>query len=156
MAGVEGAHRRRHCLYARRSRSTATTPDLVERQFTALEPNKLWVADITYPRSWEGLLYRAVVIEACSRKVVGWAMADHLRTELVSNALGMANFIRKLDPGLIHHSARGSQYMAYEFGRTLRTAGILASMGRVGLAFDNAMAETFFATLKTELVYRYS
>lgn len=156
LSGIEGAHRRRRGKYGKRSASTATAPDLVERQFTASAPNKLWVADITYLRTWEGFLYLAVVIDACSRKVVGWAMADHLRTELVLDAVGMAIFTRKPDPGLIHHTDRGSQYTAYEFGRTLRTSGILASMGRVGSAFDNAMAETFFATLKTELVYRRS
>ena len=156
LAGIEGAHRRRRGKYGKRFVSTATAPDLVERQFTASEPNKLWVADITYLRTWEGFLYLAVVIDACSRKVVGWAMADHLQTELVLDAVGMAIFTRKPEPGLIHHNDRGSQYTAYDFGRTLRTSGILASMGRVGSAFDNAMAETFFATLKTELVYRRS
>ncbi|PWF81270.1 IS3 family transposase [Kocuria rosea] len=119
-------------------------------------PNKQWVADITYLRTREGVLYLAVVIDACSRKVVGWAGADHLRTELVLDAVGMAIFTRKPDPGLIHHTDRGSQYTAYEFGRTLRTSGILASMDRVGSAFDNAMAETIFATLTTELVHRRS
>ena len=106
LSGIEGAHRRRRGKYGRRSLSTATAPDLVERQFTAEAPNKLWVADITYLRSWEGFLYLAVVIDACSRKVVGWAMADHLRTELVLAAVGMAVFTRKPDPGLIHHNDR--------------------------------------------------
>lgn len=109
VAGVEGAHRRHRGKYGRRSHSTATAPDLVERQFTASAPNKLCVADITYLRSWEGFLYLAVVIDACSRKVVGWAMADHLRTELVLDAVGMAIFNRKPDPGLIHHNDRGLQ-----------------------------------------------
>ncbi len=154
IGGIEGIHRRRRGKYGRRTASTATAADLVERNFTAPAPDQLWVADITYLRTWEGFLYLAVVIDACTRKVVGWAMADHLRTELVLDAVGMALFGRKPAPGLVHHSDRGSQYTSYEFGKTLRSSGLLASMGRVGSAFDNAMAESFFATLKAELVYR--
>jgi putative transposase len=104
LSGIVGAHRRRRGKYGNGSISTTTAPDLVERQFTASEPNKLWVADITYLRTWEGFLYLTVVIDACSRKGVGWAMADHLRTELVLDAVGMAIFARKPDPGLIHHT----------------------------------------------------
>lgn len=154
IGGIEGIHRRRRGKYGRRTASTATADDLVERNFTAPAPDQLWVADITYLRSWEGFLYLAVVVDACSRRVVGWAMADHLRTELVLDAVGMALFTRRPAPGLVHHSDRGSQYTSYEFGKTLRTSGLLASMGRVGSAYDNAMAESFFATLKAELVYR--
>jgi transposase InsO family protein len=154
LGGIEGIHRRRRGKYGRRTRSTATAADLVERNFTAAAPDQLWVADITYLRTWEGFLYLAVVVDACTRRIVGWAMADHLRTELVLDAVGMALFARKPAPGLVHHSDRGSQYTSYEFGKTLRTSGLLASMGRVGSAFDNAMAESFFATLKAELVYR--
>ncbi|MGY1673858.1 IS3 family transposase, partial [Geodermatophilus sp. SYSU D00710] len=154
LGGIEGIHRRRRGKYGRRTHSTATAADLVERNFAAAAPDRLWVADITYLRSWEGFLYLAVVVDACTRRVVGWAMADHLRTELVLDAVGMALFARKPAPGLVHHSDRGSQYTAYEFGKTLRSSGLLASMGRVGSAFDNAMAESFFATLKAELVYR--
>lgn len=156
LGAMEGAHRRRRGKYGRRGASTATAPDLVARRFTAPAPNRLWVADITYLRTWEGFLYLAVVVDAFSRRVVGWAMADHLRTELVLDAVGMAIFARKPAPGLIHHTDRGSQYTAYEFGKALRTSGLLASMGRVGSAFDNAMAESVFATLKTELVYSRS
>jgi len=154
IGGKEGIHRRRRGKYGRRTVSTATAADLVERRFTAPVPDQLWVADITYLRSWEGFLYLAVLVDACSRRVVGWAMADHLRTELVLDAVGMALFTRRPAPGLVHHSDRGSQYTSYEFGKTLRTSGLLASMGRVGSAYDNAMAESFFATLKAELVYR--
>jgi putative transposase len=154
MAGIEGIHRRRRGKYGRRAASTATAADLVERNFTAPGPDQLWVADITYLRTWEGFLYLAVLVDACSRRVVGWAMADHLRTELVLDAVGMALFTRRPAPGLVHHSDRGSQYTSYEFGKTLRTSGLLPSMGRVGSAYDNAMAESFFATLKAELVYR--
>lgn len=153
LGAMQGADRRRRGKYARRSASTATAPDLVNRDFTATAPNCLWVADITYLRTWEGFLYLAVVVDAFSRKVVGWAMADHLRTELVLDAVGMAIFTRKPEPGLVHHNDRGTQYTSYEFGRTLRSSGLLPSTGRVGSALDNAMAESVFATLKTELVY---
>jgi putative transposase len=156
LGAIEGAHRRRRGKYGRRTGSTATAPDLVQRQFLASAPDQLWVADITYLRSWEGFVYLAVVVDAFSRKVVGWAMADHLRTELVLDAVGMAIHVRRPAPGLVHHTDRGSQYTSYEFGKTLRNSGLLASMGRVGSAYDNAMAESVFATLKTELVYRQS
>ena len=154
LTGIEGAHRRRRGKYGKRAVATATAPDLVQRAFTATEPDRLWVADITYLRTWEGFLYLAVVVDAFSRRIVGWAMADHLRTELILDAVGMAIARRRPAPGTIHHSDRGTQYTSYEFGKSLRTSGLLASMGRVGSAFDNAMAETAFATLKTELVYR--
>ncbi|WP_136519908.1 IS3 family transposase [Cellulomonas telluris] len=156
VTGIEGAHRRRRGKYGRRAVSTATAPDLVARQFTAPEPNRLWVADITYLRTGEGFVYLALVVDAYSRRMVGWAMADHLRTELVLDAVGMAIFTRRPEPGLVHHTDRGSQYTSYEFGKALRSSGLLASMGRAGSAFDNAMAESVFATLKTELVYRRS
>jgi putative transposase len=154
VAGIEGAHRRRRGKRARASGCPA--PDRVGRQFTVVEPDRLWVADITYLRSWEGFLYLAVVMDACSRRVVGWAMATHLRRELVLDAVGMAIFTRKPAPGLVHHSDRGSQYTSYEFGKTLRTSGVLASMGAVGSAYDNAMVESFFASLKEELIYQRS
>jgi putative transposase len=109
IGGIEGVPRRRRGKYGRRTASTATAADLVERNFTAAAPDQLWVADITYLRTWEGFLYLAVVVDACSRRVVGWAMADHLRTELVLDAVGMGLFARKPAPGLVHHSDRGSQ-----------------------------------------------
>lgn len=157
LAGIEGAHRRRKGKGGRRRRpDVAPAPDLVDRNFTVDGPDQLWVADISYLRTWEGFLYLAVVIDAFSRKVVGWAMADHLRTELVLDAFGMALFTRKPAAGLVHHSDRGTQYTSFDFGRTLRASGVLASMGSVADAYDNAMAETFFATLKTELIYTRS
>jgi putative transposase len=156
IGAIEGVHRRRRGKYGKKTGSTATAPDLVNREFTATGPDQLWVADITYLRSWEGFVYLAVVVDAFSRKVVGWAMADHLRTELVLDAVGMAIHTRRPEPGLVHHTDRGSQYTSYEFGKTLRNSGLLAPMGRVGSAYDNAMAESVFATLKTELVYRQS
>jgi transposase InsO family protein len=154
--GIEGVHRRRRGKYGRRAVPTATAPDLVERNFTAAAPDQLWVADISYLRTWEGFVYLAVVVDAFSRKVVGWAMADHLRTELVLDAVGMAITARRPAAGTVHHTDRGTQYTSYEFGKALRASGLLASMGRVGSAFDNAMAESVFATLKTELIYRRS
>ena len=156
LGAIEGVHRRRRGKYGRRAVSTATAPDRVERNFTAAGPNELWVADISYLRSWEGFVYLAVVVDAFSRKVVGWAMADHLRTELVLDAVGMAITTRRPAVGTVHHTDRGSQYTSYEFGKALRASGLLASMGRVGSAFDNAMVESVFATLKTELIYRRS
>ena len=151
----------RGCLRGRRIKTTyrATTlqpaaPDLVRRNFTAGEPDKVWVADITYVRSREGFVYLAFILDVYSRKVVGWSMATHLRTELVVDALLMAVARRKPAPGLVHHSDRGAQYTSLSFGKRLEDEGLLPSMGRVGAAHDNALAESFVATLKTELLYR--
>ena len=130
--------------------------DLVERNFASEEPDQLWVADITYVRSKEGFVYLAFILDACSRKVVGWSMATHLRTEIVVDALQMAIARRKPSPGLVHHSDRGVQYTSLFFGKRLEDEGLLPSMGRVGSAYDNALAEAFVATLKTELLYRSS
>ena len=114
----------------------------------------LWVADITYLRTGEGWLYLAAVQDAYSRQIVGWSMATHMRASLVVDALNMALARRRPDPGLIHHSDQGSQYVSLAFGRAARDAGIAVSMGSRGDAYDNAVAETFFATLKKELVNR--
>jgi putative transposase len=130
-------------------------PDLVGRAFIAAAPNRLWLADITYVPTTEGFLYLSFVLDACSSRVVGWSIAEHLRTELVMDALEMAVFRRRPPSGLIHHSDRGSQYTALSFGKRLEEAGILPSMGRVGSALDNAMAESFVSTLKAELVSRH-
>ena len=130
--------------------------DLVERQFQPEEPNVLWVADITYLRSGEGWLYLAAVQDAYSRAIVGWSMATHMRASLVVDALKMALARRRPGPGLIHHSDQGSQYVSLAFGRAASEAGIAVSMGSRGDAYDNAVAETFFATLKKELVNRRS
>jgi putative transposase len=128
--------------------------DLVQRAFTATGPDQLWVADITYLPTWQGFLYLAVVVDAASRGVVGWAMANHLRTELVLDALDMALWNRRPAPGLIHHSDHGCQYTSLAFGRRCRAAGIAQSMGSVGDCYDNALAESFFATLECELIQR--
>jgi putative transposase len=150
----------RGSLRGRRMRTTyrialqQAAPDLLERNFAAGEPDRLWVADITYVRSKEGFLYLAFILDACSRRVVGWSMATHLKTELVVDALQMAIARRKPAPGLVHHSDRGVQYTSLSFGKRLEDEGLLPSMGRVGSAYDNALAESFLATLKTELLYR--
>ncbi len=112
------------------------------------------MADITYLRTWEGWLYLAAVQDAFSRMIVGWTMTEHMRTELVADALQMAVVRRRPEPGLIHHSDQGSQYVALGFGQQARDAGIAVSMGSKGDAFDNAVAESFFATIKKELVHR--
>jgi putative transposase len=128
-------------------------PDLVNRNFTADKPNLLWVADITYCPTWSGFLYLAVVLDAFSRRIVGWSMATTLHTQIVLDALDMALW-RRRPTGVIHHSDQGSQYTSLAFGKRCREAGVRPSMGSVGDAYDNAMAESFFATLECELLDR--
>ena len=142
-----------------RGRTTIRVPgvrvceDLVDRAFLAAAPNRLWVADITYLRTWEGWLYLVAVQDVFSRRIVGWSMADHMRTELVTDALQMALAQRRPEPGLIWHSDQGSQFVSLAFGQQARAAGIAQSMGSKGDCFDNAIAESFFATLKKELIH---
>ena len=154
-AGLIGCHRRRRRGLTRRDPLAAPAPDLVNRQFTATAPDRVWTADITYIPTWSGWLYLAIVLDVYSRRVVGWAMADHLRTELVLDALDMAIWNRRPNPGLVHHSDQGCQYTSLAFGRRLREAGLVASMGSVGDCFDNAVTESFFATLECELLHRH-
>jgi putative transposase len=127
----------------------------VNRNFTVQRPDQLWVADITYIGTWAGFLYLAVVVDAFSRRVVGWAMATHLRTELVVDALNMAIWRRRPD-NVIHHSDQGSQYTSIEFGKRCQKAGVSLSMGSSGDCYDNALCESFFATLECELLERSS
>ena len=134
----------------------AHNQDLVQRQFTATAPDQIWFGDITYIRTWEGWLYLAVLVDAYSRKVVGWAMADHLRTELASSALQMALTTRRPKPGLIHHTDRGVQYTSSAYRAVLDRHQVQPSVGKPGTCWDNAVAESFFATLKNELVYRHT
>jgi putative transposase len=156
-AGLEGAHRRRFRRTTERDPLRAPAADLVDRRFAAERANGLWVADITYVRTWAGWLYLAVVVDAHSRMVVGWSMREDLRSALVVDAIQMALWRRQVEPGrLVHHSDRGSQYTSFACGRTLREAGIAQSMGSRGDAYDNALAESFMATLKTELIDRRS
>jgi putative transposase len=151
-----GGRRRIRTTHRNTTERAPAAPDLVKRNFTPEASDRLWVADITYARSWEGWLYLAFVLDAFSRKVVGWSMANHLRTELVLDALNMAIHNRRPAPGLVHHSDRGSQYTSVEFGNHLKKAGLLPSMGSVADAYDNALAESFVSTLKRELLYRHS
>ena len=132
----------------------AEPPDLVRRDFNPTAPDELWMSDITYVRTWEGWLYLAVILDAFSRRVVGWALADHLRTELAIDALQMALASRRPGPGLIHHSDRGGQYLSAAYLGQLAAYGVRSSVGRPGTCFDNAAAESFFATLKSELLHR--
>lgn len=146
----------------RRGRTTIRVPgvrvanDLVKRDFSPPAPNRLWLADITYLRTWEGWLYLAVVVDCFSRRVVGWALEDHVRADLVVDALEQALQRRRPDRGLVHHSDQGSQYVSLAFGRRCRLAGIEQSMGGHGSAYDNAVCESFFKTLKSDLVDRRS
>ena len=129
-------------------------PDLVERDFSAEAPDQLWVADITYVPTWTGFLFLAVVVDAYSRCVVGWSMANHLRTELVLDALNMALAQRCPEAQVIHHSDQGTQYTSIAFGKRCRVMNVRPSMGSVGDCYDNALAESFFATLECELIDR--
>jgi putative transposase len=154
-ADLRGVSRRKAPRTTQRQPEAQPAPDLVQRDFTASRPNELWVADITYIPTWAGFLYLAVVLDAWSRRVVGWAMATHLRTELVLQALQMA--IQQRHPqDVIHHSDHGGQYTSIAFGHRCREAGIRPSMGSVGDCFDNALCESFFATLECELLDRTS
>ena len=152
--GLSGVTRRRRYRAAGGVRETAPAPDLVDRVFAAERPGALWVADITYVATGEGFLYLAVVLDVFSRKIAGWAMRQHLEAELVTSALDMAIARDRPGAGLIHHSDRGCQYTSFAMGRRLREAGILASMGSTGDAYDNALAESFFASLECELLDR--
>lgn len=153
----EGISGRRPKKFRRTTDSKHTlpvAPNLVERRFEVEAPNRVWVSDITYLATWEGWLYLAAVIDLFSRRVVGWAIADHMRTELVTDALQMAINERGPVVGLIYHSDRGSQYASDASQKLLAAHGMLCSMSRKGDCWDNAVAESFFGTLKDELIYR--
>ena len=151
---LAGVHRRRFVRTTIRDEDAAPFPDLVNRDFTASGPDGLWVADITALPTRSGSCYLASIVDAWSRRVVGWSMATHMRAELVTSALDAAIVRRRPGTGLVHHSDHGSQYTSLAFGRRLRESGIAASMGSIGDCYDNAMAESFFATLETELIDR--
>jgi putative transposase len=152
-AGLRGVSRRKWPVTTVRAEHARPAPDLVQRAFTATGPNQLWVADITYIPTWAQTLYLAVVLDVWSRRIVGWAMTTHLRTSLVVAALEMAVTQRR-PQAVIHHSDQGCQYTAIEFGRRCREAQVRPSMGSVGDCYDNAMCESFFATLECELLDR--
>ena len=153
-AGLVGVTRRRECWTTVRDRGVQPAPDLVRRDFVADAPNQLWVADITYIPTWSGFLYLAVVLDVFSRRIVGWSMANHLRTELILDALEMG-IARRKPANVIHHSDQGCQYTSLAFGSRCREAGIRPSMGSVGDCYDNAMCESFFATLECELLNKH-
>jgi transposase InsO family protein len=153
--GIQGAKRRgKPWRTTRPDPAARRRPDLVDRDFSASGPNELWVADITYLRCWEGVVYFAFVLDAWSRRVVGWQLAGHMRTTLVLDALAMA--LHQRGPGadvmLVHHSDRGSQYTSIDYTQTLTDHRVLASVGSVGDAYDNALAESFVDSFKTELI----
>jgi putative transposase len=152
LAGLEGITRRKK-YRSMRDKDAALAPDLVDREFVSTGPNQLWVADITYIPTWTGFLYLSVVLDVWSRRVVGWAMENHLRSELVIDALTMA--VGQRQPRtVIHHSDQGCRYTSIAFGLRCKEAGVRPSMGTVGDAYDNAMCESFFATLECELLDR--
>ena len=151
-AGLAGVSRRKFVVTTMKGEGRQA-PDLVERNFTAESPDRLSVADITYIPTWAGFLYLAVVLDACSRRIVGWSMATTLATQLVLDALNMALVTRRPEQ-VIHHSDQGSQYTSIAFGERCREVGVRPSMGSVGDAYDNAMCESFFATLECELLDR--
>lgn len=153
-AGLRGACRRKYVNTTQRAERGRPAPDLVDREFTADEPNRLWVADITYVPTRGGFCFLAVVMDVFSRRIVGWSMKTHMETSLVLDALTMA--VRQRQPReVIHHSDQGSQYTSVEFGSRCREAGIRPSMGTVADCYDNAMCESFFATLECELLDRH-
>ncbi|MGH3850099.1 MAG: IS3 family transposase [Pseudonocardiaceae bacterium] len=152
LAGLQGVYKRRK-VFVRTGAAAQPTVDLVNRQFRALRPNQLWLTDITEHQTAAGKLYLAAVLDVWSRRIVGWSMATHLRTELVTDALQMAIWRRGLN-GTIVHSDRGSQFTSWAFGHKLRSAGLLGSMGAVGSCYDNAMIESFFGTMQLELLDR--
>ena len=151
--GLVGVSRRRGTRTTIRDDRVRPASDLVDRNFYAGQPDELWVADMTYVPTWTGFLYLAVVLDAFSRRIVGWAMGTNLRTQLVLDALNMAVGQRR-PSGVIHHSDQGSQYTSIAFGLRCKEAGVRPSMGSVGDAYDNAMCESFFATLECELLDR--
>jgi putative transposase len=152
-AGLQGITRRKKVWTTQRSEEADRIPDRVDRDFMASGPDQLWVADVSYIPTWEGFLYLAVVLDVWSRRVVGWSMADHLRTELVLDALNRA-LMQRHPASVIHHSDHGSQYTAEAFVQRCKDTGVRLSMGSVGDCFDNALCESFFATLKCERVHR--
>jgi putative transposase len=152
-AGLQGASRRKWVTTTVRNANARPAPDLVQRHFSAKATDALWVADITYIPTWTGFLYLAIVLDAFSRRVVGWAMETHLRSELVLQALEMA-YGQRRPAQVVHHSDQGTQYTSIAFGTRCREMGVRPSMGSVGDCFDNATAESFFATLECELLER--
>jgi putative transposase len=156
MSGLSGLVPKRYRRTTIRVPGVRVADDLVDRQFAVAAPNQLWCADIKYVRTWQGWLYLAAVMDCYSRRIVGWSMRPDLEAELVVDALEMAITRRRPRPGLVHHSDQGSQYVSLRFGERCREIGIHRSMGSKGDCFDNAIAESFFATLEKDLLRRRS
>jgi putative transposase len=152
--GLSARPPRRYRATTESRHTLPVAPNVVARNFHAEGPNRVWVTDMTYVWTWEGWLFLAAIVDVFSRRIVGWAVADHLRTELALEALGMALGMRQPGEGLVHHSDRGCQYASDVYRSELAARGIVCSMSRVGDCWDNAVAESFFATLKTELIHR--
>jgi putative transposase len=152
--GIKARHRRRFVLTTKTDPGLQFAPNVLNRRFSPTRPNAAWAADITYIRTLQGWLYLAVVLDLYSRRVVGWATSARIDRELVLKALAMAVHRRGPAPGLLHHSDRGCQYASWDYQRTMRQLGIVCSMSRKGNCWDNAVVESFFSTLKTELVHR--
>lgn len=150
LAGVVARKKRKYRITTRSNHRYPVSPNLIQGCFQTKRPNLVWVSDITYIKTAEGWLYLAAVMDLYSRKVVGWSLARHMKLELVNDALLMAIGRRKPEPGLIHHSDRGTQYACNEYRRVLQSHGMVSSMSRSGNCLDNAVAERFFGTLKTE------
>ena len=152
LAGVSAKQRRKFKVTTTSRHNLPVEPNILSRQFSAPEPDTVYASDITYIRTYEGWLYLAVIIDLCSRRIVGWSFSERIDRKLVLNALQMAIWRRRPSSGLLFHSDRGSQYCSGEFGMYLRENGIKASMSRKGNCWDNAVCESFFGTLKTECV----
>lgn len=153
-AGIQGLYRSKRSWTTVRDPAAEQAPDLVNRHFTVHSPDRLWITDITEHPTEEGKIYCAAVMDAYSRLIIGWSINSHMRTELVTDALGMAILRRKPENHTILHSDHGSQYTSWAFGQRLHAAGLLASMGTVGDCYDNAMMESFWGTLQLEVLDR--
>ena len=152
--GLQGVVRGRSCRTTVSDNAANRPPDLVKRQFTATQPNQLWVADITFVATWTGFVYVAFVIDVFARRIVGWRVANSMRTDLVLDALEQALWSRTGTEGLVHHSDRGCQYLSIRYTERLAEAGVESSVGSVGDSYDNAMAETINGLYKTEVIRR--
>jgi len=155
LAGISAGRRKRYRITTRSKHKYPVSPNLIAGNFQTDSPNKVWVSDITYLRTLEGWLYLGIVMDLYSRKVVGWSLARNMKVELVEGALLMAIGRRKPGPGLIHHSDRGSQYACFKYRRLLEAQGMISSMSRSGNCLDNAVAERFFRTLKSECLLNW-
>jgi putative transposase len=151
--GIQGVRRGRRRFTTRRDPTAERAADLVQRDFTAIEPNQLWVTDLTYVATWAGMAYVCLIVDAFSRRIVGWRVASHMRTDMVLDALEMARWSRgtRLE-GLIAHSDAGSQFTSVRYGERLAELGAVPSIGTVGDSYDNALAETVIGLYKTELI----